>query len=133
MSADHSMPAEAPGAKPAVLNGLNFFNWYHMDGYIDYILTGSDQGKEVAFSSTFWGKWSDGQDYTPIEIEAFPKPSKASSDYDFPCNDASDNPRIFYCGSRRTSDDSSSSSLMLGAAQASHLLLLFILLMLLYY
>lgn len=102
--ADHAMPLES-GSNGEV-DGLDYWNWYHMDALLDYAFTGNSVAQDIALgnSSTaqkFWGTWWTTNDYAPISILTNPLPSNSQSFYQFPCND-SDNPRQHACGSRET-------------------------------
>ncbi|MGV2870697.1 hypothetical protein [Colwellia sp. E150_009] len=101
LEADHSMPMETNNGE---LDGLDFWNWAHMDALLDYTFTGNLTAKNIALGNgsveqVFWGQWSSGRDYLPIATPINPLPSNPQSFYMFPCND-SDNPRAFACGTR---------------------------------
>ncbi len=102
--ADHAMPMEA---RSGVKDGLDFWNWYHLDAFIDYTLNGNLEGKEIALGGgiemqTYWGTWWTGRDYTPIEVTDDPQPSNPSDTFFYPC-DSRENPRAHACGTRKDS------------------------------
>jgi hypothetical protein len=120
--ADHTLPTEAVNGG---LDGLDYWNWYHMDALLDYSFTGSEAARQIALGGgsaeqVFWGKWYTGRDYKPAEVSQDPLPSKPSDEYEFPC-DSSANPRRAACGTRRQTEGDEASG---GGAVSAGLLVL---------
>jgi hypothetical protein len=91
----------ASNESEAPVNGLHYWNWYHMDGLLAYTFTGNTQAQQIALgggdaAQTYWGTWSDGVPYRQGLVTTSPTPANTSCSYKSPCDD-SDNPRAASC------------------------------------
>ena len=99
LTADHTLPSKENQASN--VNGLDYWNWYHMDALLAYTFTADGVAKDIALgggssAQTYWGSWYTGRAFTPAQVSTDPQPSMASCDYEFPC-DSSDNLRAASC------------------------------------
>lgn len=99
--ADHALPMELNNGE---LDGLDWWNWYHMDALLDYAFTDNVAAQDIALGGgsavqTYWGTWWTGSAYTPAQVVLDPLPSDPSSAYEFSCESA-DNPRADACNTR---------------------------------
>lgn len=95
LTADHGVPNNVE------LDGLDYYNWVHMDALLDYAWNGSAAGKSLALGNgsaeqTYWGTWFTGTPYAPAQVGDAIVPTLPSESYDFPC-ESEDNPRIEHC------------------------------------
>jgi len=113
--ADHAMPLE--GGQNGELDGLDYWNWYHMDALVDYAFTGNRTAQDIALggseAQTYWGTWWTATDYQPINVSLDPLPSNPQSAYQFPCSDNA-NPRAYACGTRRDPEHLGSVEILAG-------------------
>lgn len=94
--ADHNAPTSREE-----LDGLDYWNWYHIDALLDYTFTGNATAWNIALGQgalpqTYWGTWWTGSEYERAKVLTDPLPSQASITYTFSC-ESSDNPRTSHC------------------------------------
>lgn len=92
LAADHVLPLEQNNGE---LDGLDYWNWYHMDALLDFTFNGNLTAKNIALGNgssaqTYWGTWWTGTPYTPAQIST--NPVATDNAYQFSC-ESSDNPR----------------------------------------
>lgn len=96
LTADHGTPNNVD------LDGLDYWNWYHMDALLDYTFNGNSSAQNIALGNgstaqKYWGTWWTSNDYTEAQVSSDPLPSNASSFYTFECDDEDSNPRHENC------------------------------------
>ncbi|MFP9113274.1 T9SS type A sorting domain-containing protein [Flavobacterium sp. RHBU_3] len=91
--ATHSLPNTA-----TAFDALDYYAYYRfIDALADYAFNGNTAGKDVALGHGSTAQVTMPGEMTPLQSFSNPYPLHLQSYYEFPCNNADDNPRIDYC------------------------------------